>query len=558
MVDNAPIPFEIAKLQAAQTLERMIAGKLLEGKDGKDSALLQNVSVRVATRLSYAENEPDKEVVRLELSGPDVAERLVASRELLEKILQDLPGLKTHIKFGNDDQEANNTRATLAELIDKGADVPKELLKWAGFSHENNESNKYWESAKHTSCTQVDANGVEVHINLPDHLPEGITMDAIKENLESRKEALLSKLAERIAKYKGVKGNKEEEANIRAGLEALEFEVHSSGERVSGEETKTGNLSISFRSPEQKAAKELHDKERPLEPIEANPELERSNVLQSIKPQELSKAMGRVILDGGDVNMNITMAIIGGKDVYRLLEKQLAKLKTQKPETAEKVDEVLASTLFSDRDALLNKHAQHETKLPLAYVGYPAGDNVAAENKIIVDIPLPKDEAGKFIREVAAMGGNQAMDFSQFASIDNVQLVGIHSQIPSMHQQLQQMVAPFVGRQVDAPDMDSFAQNIVNLIEQAHAQVTEAKQVLAGVEMPQQTVQPAALAQNINAAVHAAKQEEQSEPLTPTPNVVPSSIAMNQSPAIDFNQPNWAQKLAALTGKPASGYGMGA
>lgn len=571
------IPFEIAKLQAAQVLERMIAGKPLEGKDGTSSALLRNAKVKISTRLSYANNEPETEMVRLELSGSEVAERLVASRELLEKVLQELPGIKSHIKFGSDDQEANTTRAVLAELIDKGADVPKEILKWPGFSHENNQGKKWWGNAKHTTNTQTDAHGVTVDINLPEHLNAGMTMNQIKENLEAGKEEILNTLADRVAKYKGVRGNKEEEAKIRTALAALEFEVHSTGERIDGENTKTGSISLVFRSSKQKEAKELRERENSKKPLDANPELESSNILQTIKPQELAKAMGRAILNRGEKNMDVTMAIIGGKDVYRLLEKKLGKLKQEKPDLAEKVDEVLASTLFKESDFDTPKSKQHEAKLPLSYVAYPAYANKHAEDRIVVDIPLPKDEAGKFIRRVAAMGG---VDASQFASVDHVQLVGIHSPIPALNTQLQLVAAPHIGKPVDGTEAESFAQNIIALIEQAHQQVVSGMKVLGQqkAEAPAETLAttvsaPAAekpvLDSAVQQAVEAAKAAEMAakEPAPaaaalPKPQVTPSVIVANHTPSIDFNKPDWPQKMAALAAKPAAGnntgFGLGA
>jgi hypothetical protein len=541
------VDFETAKTQAANVIAKMIGGTPLQSKDGKE-ALLHNPKVSLSMRLSENGDQAGKEVVRLELSGVEVAERLGAVREALEKTLQNLPHLKSRIKFGNDDQEANNTRAVLSELIDKGADIPKDLLKWAGFGHENNEKSGRWKSAQHTTNTKVDAYGVTVEFNLPEHLPDGMTMNGVKENLESRKEAMLTMLAERVAKYKGVKGNKEEEAKIRHGLSELELEVHSTGEQVDGEKTRTGSMFISLRSKNQKKAKELHDKEHPNDPVDANPELEATNVLQTIKPQELSKAMGRVILDGGAANMDVTMAIIGGKDVYRLLEKQLPKLKITNPndkELAEKIDEVLASTLFADNNSrLMSEKSDHESKSPLSFVAYPGVSGI--EDKVVVDIPLPKDEAGKFIRAVAAMDGvpqaAPAVDFSKFASVDNVELVGVHSQIPALHNELQKIAAPLVGKPMEGADMESFAKNIVNLIEQAHQQIVQGKQAL-------RTMSDNAFEQALE--VNTA----------PSPQVTPSSIAVNQAPQLDVSAAhNWAEKLANLSipQKPSSGFTIGA
>lgn len=500
MTDNASnVPFEIAKLQAAQVLERMIAGKPL-GHTGEDSQFITNPKVSIATSLGGSFDDLNGENVRIELSGKGVAEHLVRSKEILESVLQQLPGLKSHIKFGDADEEANNTRTILAELIDKGAEVPKELLKWAGFSHENNQKESYFGKAKHTTnITTTPIYGVNVHIHLPEHLNASMTMDSIKENLQSRKSEILAILADRVAKYKGVRGNKEEESKIRTVLSELEFEVHSTGDELVGEETRTGSLSIRIFSKQQKIAqgetKTLTDQDQTA--------LEKTNILQTIKPLELSKAMSRAILSGDAKDMDVTMEIIGGIDVYRMLEKQLPKLKQQKPELAEKIDEVLASTLFKSDNYDVPKSKQHETKKKLGY------EQVNSENKIIVDIPLPKDEAGRFIRDVAKMAPQ--VDTTQFATIDNVQLVGIHSPLPALHNELQKVAAPHVGKEVDGPDMDQFARNIVSLIEQAHQQVESAKKAVA--------VKPA------------------SSPVTPA---------------------NWAQKLAAMAPSKQGSLGLGA
>ncbi len=170
--------------------------------------------------------------------------------------------------------------------------------------------------------------------------------------------------------------------------------------------------------------------------------------------------------------------------------------------------------------------------------------------KVSIDIPMSKDEAGKFVHDAVAMGGQQqhkpAVDFSKFASVDNVELVGVHSQIPALQEKLQEATAPLVGKQIDAPDMESFAKNIVNLIEQAHQQIVAGKQVL-------RTMSDQAFEKRL--AADSLPQLNASEPQVSSPSeVAQKDLKLEVQPA------SWAEKLASLSvpRKPSEGFTLGA
>ena len=97
--------------------------------------------------------------------------------------------------------------------------------------------------------------------------------------------------------------------------------------------------------------------------------------------------------------------------------------------------------------------------------------------QIVAEMVVPEGQASKIIEKLSALDPNAAAKQQaaspspeqQFASVDSMQLVGIHSPHHELHQHLQMAVAPFVGQELLAhngnEEMKPIAENLINQVE---------------------------------------------------------------------------------------------
>ena len=472
-------PTKSANFEENRQLAEAVLSHKLNGQTitNGDHQYFPDVAVRIDTGIDsdgwYEENQIFNDTLTLTIEGNTVDMNPNAMRDAITKTLHEIPFIDELVRTGDKEDEIHEVKTALAKLKNAGADIPESIFKWAGF---NTDNEKGHEVADYMVTVNANSQGVHTNVRLPDHLPDGMTTDDITNHIKKYESDIKDVLAEKIIKAKG--GDKEE---IRQQLDSLEFEIHDRGEHVRGDEVTTGNVSIDIMSPEQKAAKEESHTDG-YEPPKADPELEKTNPLQSLDALDLSKAISKAIQKSGGKDADkVIPVILGAKDVMHKIENALKPFKKEHPELEHDIAEVLNSNVF-DRNRWDNKKDDPFKKHGIRFdvTQNKPEDNLPLRNRMTVRMIVPEHESSAIINKLAAieLPQNQQPDEQQFLNIDSLEVLGAHSHNADLHKQMNLVIAPIVGQKLSPAEstekMKPIAEKLITLVEDMFKDKSEA------------------------------------------------------------------------------------
>lgn len=350
-------------------------------------------SVQLQTRYNDQGQDAANAGITLVISNPELETDNQLPKAILAK-LAEIPALAENIQFESPREHGKAMANHLREFIAEGAKIPDTFVQW--FERQGSSL----PATEHALAIRKESDGIKVEIQVP----EGADPAALAENIQSRKEEILTKLAKRVAKYPPYAGQ-EDKAALEAAVKNLDFSAK-------GEDKAGKRIVISIRSAEQVAA--VKDIEFPsqLNKKLSGEELEKltaSNPLNALQngdgkspenPAHLQKALARAILSGKGKAEEIFSQVAGSKDMQIAVAKSLITLTEEKPALTDKVKAFLQDETFKEHsnwhrrvaDVVVEHSAPHIEKVSDGSVsgrlneGYKPGT-------IEIDLPLP---AAKF------------------------------------------------------------------------------------------------------------------------------------------------------------------
>ncbi len=297
--------------------------------------------------------------------------------------------LKPYVRFEDDAKHALNLRDELRKFMDKGADLPPNLLEWVGFSDDTKRPGDYGVRIRKE-------NGILLlHISVTDTKGVGKLGEKIRDNIKADLEEKKVMLASRLAKYMGIK--KEDTAAIEAIKKRLDDLVFDVTTEEYGMQSKhpSSFIEIKIMTKEQKR---LLDDPATREDKAKVEEAGKSSILYEFQNSEqLGKAIGRSMLFAGKHAQDMFPVVAGRLDMKAAIGKSLTRLAGTKPELAAEVKNFLEDDSFKSHENW-DKKAEEKPQLksqPFINI------DLKTPHQVNIDFALPKGKANEVFAAIA-------------------------------------------------------------------------------------------------------------------------------------------------------------